>query len=372
MARAVSWMALDAPKEASSPLVWLVHYAGWILGALVHDHPAVRAVGEPCPQRRREPLHAAAARAGVRAAAGGYRVGRFLPQHRAHAVAGARGLCDCRGPGRPARHADGAQRLCALVLRAGHLGGLSHAKGRLPADLHSLVRRLRHVEDRDDRGGRDLSGDHRHHRRPARSGAGADLVGPQHGGTRREILWQIMVPAALPQILTGLQVALPMAIIIAIATEMLMGGTGLGGAMLEASRMADFARRLRRPDRDDRDRLCGDQGHVGGAAPPAAVAPGNPAAGRPLARPVRRVRNHELHRPVDSAARRRAAGDRSRRLCGRSCAARARPISRWCARPMPMRASSSSIPRPRGRSPARSWCAPAKTTRRRISACRCR
>jgi ABC-type nitrate/sulfonate/bicarbonate transport system permease component len=59
------------------------------------------------------------------------------------------------------------------------------------------------------------------------------------GATRREILWQIMLPAALPQILTGLQVALPMAIIIAIATEMLMGGTGLGGAMLEASRMAD-------------------------------------------------------------------------------------------------------------------------------------
>jgi taurine transport system permease protein len=48
-----------------------------------------------------------------------------------------------------------------------------------------------------------------------------------------------MVPAAMPQILTGLQVALPMASIIAIATEMLMGGTGLGGAMLEASRMAD-------------------------------------------------------------------------------------------------------------------------------------
>jgi ABC-type nitrate/sulfonate/bicarbonate transport system permease component len=59
------------------------------------------------------------------------------------------------------------------------------------------------------------------------------------GATPRQLLWQIMLPAALPQILTGLQVALPIAIIIAIATEMLMGGTGLGGAMLEASRMAD-------------------------------------------------------------------------------------------------------------------------------------
>jgi ABC-type nitrate/sulfonate/bicarbonate transport system permease component len=34
-------------------------------------------------------------------------------------------------------------------------------------------------------------------------------------------------------------VALPVALIIAVATEMLMGGRGLGGAMLEASRMAD-------------------------------------------------------------------------------------------------------------------------------------
>ena len=59
------------------------------------------------------------------------------------------------------------------------------------------------------------------------------------GAGEREMLWQIMLPAALPQIMTGLQVALPVALIIAIATEMLMGGRGLGGAMLEASRMAD-------------------------------------------------------------------------------------------------------------------------------------
>src|SRR5262249_59518158 len=59
------------------------------------------------------------------------------------------------------------------------------------------------------------------------------------GAGGRQLLWQIMLPAALPQILTGLQVALPVALIIAIATEMLMGGRGLGGAMLEASRMAD-------------------------------------------------------------------------------------------------------------------------------------
>jgi ABC-type nitrate/sulfonate/bicarbonate transport system permease component len=45
-----------------------------------------------------------------------------------------------------------------------------------------------------------------------------------------------MLPAALPQIITGLQVALPTALIVEIVAEMMMGGDGLGAAMLEASR----------------------------------------------------------------------------------------------------------------------------------------
>ena len=52
------------------------------------------------------------------------------------------------------------------------------------------------------------------------------------GAGERELLWQIALPAALPQIITGLQVALPIALIVAVVTEMLMGGYGLGGAMM--------------------------------------------------------------------------------------------------------------------------------------------
>ena len=59
------------------------------------------------------------------------------------------------------------------------------------------------------------------------------------GASERELLWQIVLPAALPQIMTGLQVALPIALIVAVVTEMLMGGYGLGGAMMTASRFAD-------------------------------------------------------------------------------------------------------------------------------------
>ncbi len=59
------------------------------------------------------------------------------------------------------------------------------------------------------------------------------------GARERELMWQVMLPAALPQIMTGLQVALPIALIVAVVAEMQMGGYGLGGAMISASRFAD-------------------------------------------------------------------------------------------------------------------------------------
>lgn len=59
------------------------------------------------------------------------------------------------------------------------------------------------------------------------------------GAGERRLLWEIVLPAALPQILTGLQVALPVSMIVAVVTEILMGGAGIGGAMIAASRFAD-------------------------------------------------------------------------------------------------------------------------------------
>jgi ABC-type nitrate/sulfonate/bicarbonate transport system permease component len=59
------------------------------------------------------------------------------------------------------------------------------------------------------------------------------------GANERQLMWQIVLPAALPQILTGLQVALPISLIVAIIAEMAMGGYGLGGAMMTSSRFAD-------------------------------------------------------------------------------------------------------------------------------------
>lgn len=61
------------------------------------------------------------------------------------------------------------------------------------------------------------------------------------GASNREVLTQVVLPAAFPQIMTGLQVALPISLIVVVITEMLMGGYGLGGAMMDASRFANSA-----------------------------------------------------------------------------------------------------------------------------------
>jgi ABC-type nitrate/sulfonate/bicarbonate transport system permease component len=63
--------------------------------------------------------------------------------------------------------------------------------------------------------------------------------GRNMGASESEMMWQIILPASLPQIMTGLQVALPIALIVAIIAEMAMGGYGLGGAMMTASRYAN-------------------------------------------------------------------------------------------------------------------------------------
>jgi ABC-type nitrate/sulfonate/bicarbonate transport system permease component len=58
------------------------------------------------------------------------------------------------------------------------------------------------------------------------------------GANDRQVLREVILPAALPQILTGLQIALPVCLIVVLVTEMLMGGRGLGDAMLVSARYA--------------------------------------------------------------------------------------------------------------------------------------
>jgi ABC-type nitrate/sulfonate/bicarbonate transport system permease component len=59
------------------------------------------------------------------------------------------------------------------------------------------------------------------------------------GTSERRVLWEIALPAAFPQIMTGLQVALPISLIVIVLTEMVMGGEGLGGTLNQSMRFAD-------------------------------------------------------------------------------------------------------------------------------------
>ena len=59
------------------------------------------------------------------------------------------------------------------------------------------------------------------------------------GASERSLLWEIVLPASLPQVLTGLQVSLPISLIVCIVAEMKMGGVGLGASMMNATRFAD-------------------------------------------------------------------------------------------------------------------------------------
>jgi len=56
------------------------------------------------------------------------------------------------------------------------------------------------------------------------------------GLTRRKILWQIIVPAASPYIVTGLRIGLSIALILVTTAEMIAGSKGLGFFILDEER----------------------------------------------------------------------------------------------------------------------------------------
>lgn len=58
------------------------------------------------------------------------------------------------------------------------------------------------------------------------------------GTSENRILWKVVLPAALPQILSGLQIAFPTALIVTVVTEMISSGGGLGSYMILSARFA--------------------------------------------------------------------------------------------------------------------------------------
>lgn len=56
------------------------------------------------------------------------------------------------------------------------------------------------------------------------------------GTSGRRLLWKVVVPAATPYIFNGMQVALPISLIVAFVFEMVAGGGGLGFLEILAAR----------------------------------------------------------------------------------------------------------------------------------------
>jgi NitT/TauT family transport system permease protein len=54
------------------------------------------------------------------------------------------------------------------------------------------------------------------------------------GASQRTIFWHVMIPAAMPYILTGIRVGIGIAFIVVIVAEMIAVNTGLGYRILEA------------------------------------------------------------------------------------------------------------------------------------------
>jgi NitT/TauT family transport system permease protein len=48
------------------------------------------------------------------------------------------------------------------------------------------------------------------------------------GATRRQVLWEVILPAALPEILTGIRTALALSFILMVASEFLIAQSGIG------------------------------------------------------------------------------------------------------------------------------------------------
>lgn len=62
-------------------------------------------------------------------------------------------------------------------------------------------------------------------------------TGRTFGLSRLKALWQIVLPAALPSILTGMRISLGIALIVAVVAEMITGNSGIGYFILDMQRI---------------------------------------------------------------------------------------------------------------------------------------
>ena len=64
------------------------------------------------------------------------------------------------------------------------------------------------------------------------------------GASRTQLFFRVMVPAALPTLFTGLRIALPVALIVTLLTEIIGESRGLGYFITFASASFEYARAM--------------------------------------------------------------------------------------------------------------------------------
>lgn len=69
-------------------------------------------------------------------------------------------------------------------------------------------------------------------------------AGSSMGASERQLFWRVLIPAALPMIFTGLRIALPVALIVVVSTEIIGESVGLGYFINFASASFDNAKSL--------------------------------------------------------------------------------------------------------------------------------
>jgi ABC-type nitrate/sulfonate/bicarbonate transport system permease component len=62
-------------------------------------------------------------------------------------------------------------------------------------------------------------------------------TGRTFGVSRAKALWQIILPAALPSVLTGMRISLGIALIVVVVAEMIAGNSGIGYFILDRQRI---------------------------------------------------------------------------------------------------------------------------------------
>ena len=61
------------------------------------------------------------------------------------------------------------------------------------------------------------------------------------GATEREVLWEVVVPASLPEILSGIRISLALSFILMVAGELIIGNDGIGYLISLLGEAGDYA-----------------------------------------------------------------------------------------------------------------------------------